>query len=104
MYAIIRSGNKQFKVKRGDVIYVDLLKDNPDEVVVFDDVLFVAGGDIAPKIGAPTIPNCRVEGKLMKVVKGPKLYAVKYKRRKNYRRKVGHRQQYHEVEITDIVS
>ncbi len=103
MYAIIRTGSKQYRVAKGDVIDVELLGSEPGDDVLFKDVLFLQTGTVS-KVGAPTVTGCVVRGKMVGVVQGPKVFAMKYKRRKNYHRKVGHRQQYARVEITDIAA
>lgn len=99
MYAIIESGGKQFRVQEGDVIDVELLGE--EKAVKFDKVLFVNDGK-NPKIGFPHIAKCAVHGELLGETKGPKVIAFKYKKRKNYRRTVGHRQKYSRVKITKI--
>ncbi len=100
MYAIIKTGGKQYRVQQGDVIEVELLK-NEEGQVEFKEVLFFNDGS-SVKIGVPVVENCLVKGELMGEIKGPKVIAFKYKRRKNYRRKVGHRQRYSRVKITEI--
>lgn len=102
MYAIIKTGGKQYRVKQGDIIDVELLKVSPEEAVEFKEVLFIHDGK-APKIGLPNIENCMVRGEYIGEEKGPKVVAYKYKRRKNYHRKVGHRQKYSRIKITEIV-
>lgn len=99
MYAIIETGGKQFRIQEGDVIDVELLASQKE--VKFDKVLFFHDGK-EPKIGLPHIPNASIDGELLEEVKGPKVIAFKYKRRKNYRRTVGHRQKYSRVKITKI--
>lgn len=103
MYAIIESGGKQYRVEKGDVIDVELLESNAEtgQKVEFKRVLFVNTGDAA-KIGTPYVSQSIVQGELLQEVKGPKVIAFKYKRRKPIRRKVGHRQRYSRVKITDI--
>ncbi|MCK4934891.1 MAG: 50S ribosomal protein L21 [Simkaniaceae bacterium] len=103
MYAIIKTGGKQYRVEKGDVIQVELLLGVEKGPVDFDNVLFLNDGK-AVKIGMPNLENCTVKGELLAEVKGPKVIAYKYKRRKSYRRKVGHRQKYSQVKILDIVS
>jgi large subunit ribosomal protein L21 len=103
MYAIIQSGSRQFRVKKGDVIEVDLLEAAPGEAVEFRDVLFLGETGKEGHVGAPLVPGSLVKGTLLAEVKGPKIQSVKYKRRKNQYRKFGHRQRYAKVEITDIV-
>lgn len=99
MYAIIESGGKQYRVAKGDVIDVELLKHNEDDSVEFK-VLFVNNGS-SVKIGNPYLAGT-VRGKFLEYVRGPKVIAFKYKQRKNIRRKVGHRQDYSKIEITEI--
>ena len=101
MYAIIESGGKQYRVEKGDVIDVELIKAESGEAVEFKNVLFIHNGSEA-KIGAPYLKEGVVHGKFIQKVRGPKVIAFKYKRRKNIRRKVGHRQNYSRVEITEI--
>lgn len=102
MYAIIESGGKQYRVEQGDIIHVELLKSAANNKVEFKNVLFVHDGNKA-KIGAPYVSKSSVVGELLDETRGPKVIAFKYKRRKQYRRKVGHRQNYSQVKITEIV-
>lgn len=103
MYAIIETGGKQYRVEKGDVIDVELveLKEKADTNVEFQQVLFFNDGSNT-KIGLPYIDKCSVQAELLGESKGPKVIAYKYKKRKNYRRKVGHRQKYSRVKITEI--
>lgn len=101
MYAIIETGGKQYRVEQGDVIDVELLGIEAGKSVEFKNVLFVNhAGSV--KIGNPHLSQCIVQGEMMQEVKGPKEIAFKYKQRKPYRRKVGHRQRYSRVKITEI--
>lgn len=100
MYAIIETGGKQFKVEKDDIIDVELLN-TEDATVKFENVLFFTDGKDC-KVGLPHVEKCVVLGQPLEEVKGPKVVAFKYKRRKNYRRKVGHRQKYSRVKITEI--
>lgn len=100
MYAIIKSGGKQYRVSKGDVIDVELLGDEKKEIN-FGDVLFVYDGKVS-KVGSPVVSGYSVKGEILSEVKGPKVVAFKYKRRKQYRRKVGHRQRYSRVKIVEI--
>ncbi len=102
MYAIIEEGGRQFKVTSGDRIRIDRAHDEKTKNITFDRVLFVGGGDGRPKIGAPMVGNAKVTADVLGPVKGPKIDIQKYKRRKGYHRKIGHRQQYLEVQITGI--
>jgi large subunit ribosomal protein L21 len=103
MYAIIESGGKQYRVEKGDVIDVELLESNAEQKVQFKHVLFLNTGSSA-KVGSPYVAKSIVHGELIQEVKGPKVIAFKYKRRKPIRRKVGHRQRYSRVKITDITA
>ena len=100
MYAIIAAGGKQYRVSEGDVIYVEKI-DQEDGAVLSFDVLMV-GGDGECKVGNPTVAGAKVEGKLVKQVKGQKIVIGKYKSKKNFDRKTGHRQPYTKVEITSV--
>ncbi len=99
MYAVIESGGKQHIVSVGNVIEVELLGLAAGEVE-FKEVLLVSAKGHA-EVGAPHVGYV-VDGEVLGTVKGPKVIALKYKRRKNYRRKVGHRQKYTQVKITGI--
>ena len=103
MYAIIESGGKQYRVEKGDVIDVELLEPQAGQKIEFKNVLFLHTPN-ATKIGAPYVTASSVQGELVQEVKGPKVIAFKYKRRKPIRRKVGHRQRYSRVKITDILN
>lgn len=103
MYAIIQSGSKQYRVKKDDIIQVELLEAEPGQQVEFRDVLFIGGDDCKTEVGMPTVAGCVVKGQYLAVAKGPKIVSIKYKRRKNNYRKFGHRQKYAEIKITDIV-
>lgn len=100
-YAIIETGGKQYQVREGDVIQVERVVKNPGDEVSFDRVLLVSKeGEI--KVGDPILKDAKVLGKFLKEIKGEKVIAFKYKRRKNYRRKVGHRQKYSLVKIESL--
>ena len=102
MYVIIATGGKQYRVKKGDIIDVELLSAK-DGKVEFSEVLLYHDGK-SPTIGLPHVEKCIVQGEVLGEEKGPKVIAYKYKRRKNYHRKVGHRQKYTRVKITEISS
>jgi len=101
MYAIIRSGDKQFRVQPGMTIRVPSIAAEVGEKVTFEEVL-LASGDEDVRVGAPTISGASVSGEIMAHGKGDKVIIFKWKRRKNYRRKQGHRQKYTEVRIGEI--
>ena len=100
MYAIIATGGKQYRVCEGDVIYIEKLDVEVDSTVSFDVLLVGNDGDV--KVGTPVVEGVKVEGKVVGQVRGDKIIVFKYKSKKNYRRKQGHRQPYTKVEITKI--
>ena len=101
MYAIIEDSGKQFKVTSGDTIDIDRAVKEGDKTVKFDRVLMVAG-EGTPKVGVPLVANATVTADIIGPVKGPKIDIVKYKRRKGYYKKQGHRQPALRVRITGI--
>ena len=101
MYAIIEEGGRQFKVTSGDTILIDRQAQEGEKSIKFDRVLLV-GGEGEPKIGLPTVANATVSADIVGEAKGDKIDIQKYKRRKGYHRKIGHRQRYLQVKITDI--
>ncbi|MDD2648913.1 MAG: 50S ribosomal protein L21 [Eubacteriales bacterium] len=101
MYAVIATGGKQYRVSQGDVIYVEKIAQDNDSTVSFD--VLMLGGDEGVKIGTPNVDGAKVEGKIVAQVKGEKIYIGKYKSKKNFDRKTGHRQNYTKVEITSVV-
>ena len=101
MYAVIKTGGKQYRVQQGDVIFVEKLNAQADEAVTFEEVLLVGDGEQS-KIGAPVVAGAKVEGKVLAQVKSKKVVVYKYKAKKNERKKQGHRQPYTKVEITAI--
>ena len=100
MYAIIATGGKQYRVSQGDVIFVEKIEQDVDSTIDFD-VLMLAGDD-GVKVGNPLVPGAKVQGKVVAQVKGEKIIIYKYKSKKNYHRRAGHRQPYTKVEITGI--
>ena len=100
MYAIIATGGKQYRVSEGDVIYIEKIDAQVDSTVSFDVLLMGNDGDV--KIGTPVVEGVKVEGKVVGQIRGEKIVVYKYKSKKNYRRKHGHRQPYTKVEITKI--
>ena len=101
MYAIIEEGGKQFKVTSGDTILIDREAKEGDKSITFDRVLLVAG-EGTPKVGLPTVAKATVTADIVGPEKGDKIDIQKYKRRKGYHRKNGHRQRYLRVKITGI--
>ena len=102
MFAVIETGGKQYKVNEGDIIFVEKLEVNEGETVTFDKVMAVSTGDDF-KVGAPTVEGAKVEANVVKNGKGKKIYVMKYKPKKNEKKKIGHRQPYTKVQITKIV-
>ena len=100
MYAIIATGGNQYRVSEGDVIYIEKIDAQVDSTVSFDVLLMGNDGDV--KIGTPVVEGVKVEGKVVGQIRGEKIVVYKYKSKKNYRRKQGHRQPYTKVEITKI--
>ena len=101
MYAVIKTGGKQYRVQQGDVIFVEKIDAQADEQVTFEEVLLVNDGE-ATKIGTPVVEGAKVEGKVLGQVKAKKIVVYKYKAKKNERKKQGHRQPYTKVEIVAI--
>lgn len=101
MYAIIESCGKQYKVAEGDVVFFEKLDTEVGKKVTFDNVVLVSDGEKI-EIGNPYVKGFKVEGKVVAHGKGKKIIVFKYKAKKNYRRKQGHRQPYTKVEITSI--
>ncbi|MEG0396500.1 MAG: 50S ribosomal protein L21 [Oscillospiraceae bacterium] len=102
MYAIIVTGGKQYRVEKGDIIYVEKLEVAAEDAVNFDNVLAV-GEDGNVKFGTPTVEGAKVLGKVVKNGKGKKLNIITYRAKKGSARRMGHRQPYTKIEITDIV-
>ena len=103
MYAVIAAGGRQYKVSPGDVIKVDRLADEEGGEVVFDKVLLVSDGATLD-IGTPYVESGSVSGKIVAHGRDRKIEVTKFKRRKRYLRRLGHRQQFTAVEITGIAS
>ena len=101
MYAIIETGGKQYDVRVGDVIKVEKLEAAPDESVTFDKVLLVSGGD-APKVGAPYVDGATVTASVLEQGKEKKVVVFKYKAKKGYRKKKGHRQPFTSLRVEAI--
>jgi len=102
MFAVIKTGGKQYRVALEDKLQVAKVAGNPGDVVEFGEVL-VVGGD-TPTLGNPTVAGAIVAGEVLEQGRGPKVIAFKKRRRKNSRRKRGHRQEYTLVRITEILT
>lgn len=99
VYAIIATGGKQYRVSEGDIIYIEKLDNQVDDSVSFP-VLMLGGETV--KAGNPLVEGAEVTGKVLQQGRGQKIIVYKYKAKKNYRRKQGHRQPFTKVEITGI--
>lgn len=102
MFAIIRTGGKQYRVAADDVIEVEKLAGNPGDAIEFGEVLMLAG-DGDPQLGAPMVAGALVAGEVVEQKRADKIIVFKKKRRKNYRRKRGHRQDLTAIRITGIL-
>ncbi len=100
-YAIIRTGGKQFRVEPGTTLRIPSLPGDAGASIEFNDVIFGSDGT-ATKVGVPTLSGASVTGEIVKQGRGEKIIVFKFKRRKNYSRKQGHRQGFTEVKIKDI--
>ncbi len=101
MYAIIETCGKQYKVSEGDVVFFEKLDAEEGKKVKFDNVILVSDNGKV-EVGTPYVKGAKVEGKVIAHGKGKKIVVFKYKAKKNYRRKQGHRQPYTKVEITSV--
>jgi large subunit ribosomal protein L21 len=101
MYAIFRALGKQFRAEKGKTIRLPLMDAEAGAKVTFDEVLLSSDGETI-RAGTPLVSGARVEAEVVGQGKEPKIYVFKFKRRKNYRRKTGHRQKFTEVRITDV--
>jgi large subunit ribosomal protein L21 len=102
MYAVIKTGGKQYRVAKDDIITIEKLEGDAGASVEFGEVLMVGEGT-SVKVGAPLVSGAKVTGELVAQTRGPKVIAFKKRRRKNSRRKRGHRQDLTKVRITSIV-
>lgn len=101
MYAVIKTGGKQYQVKEGDVIFIEKIEGEDGAEITFDQVLAV-GGDDKFTAGTPVVEGASVNAKILGQTKGKKIIIFKMKPKKGYRNKNGHRQPYTKVEITKI--
>ena len=102
MFAVIRTGGKQYRVAAEDVLQVAKIKGDPGEIIQFGDVLVVGGDNVT--LGAPTVAGASVAAEVLEQGRGPKIIAFKKRRRKNSRRKRGHRQEFTLVRVTEILT
>jgi large subunit ribosomal protein L21 len=102
MFAVIRTGGKQYRVAAEDVLKVDKVAGEPGTIIQFGEVLVVGGDDVT--LGVPTIAGASVAAEVLDQGRGPKVIAFKKRRRKNSRRKRGHRQEFTMVRVTEILT
>jgi len=100
MYAIIETGGKQYKVEKGDVIYIEKLNNEAGSAIEFDKVLAISGDNMT--VGNPIVSGAKVSGTILDHGKAKKVVVFKYKAKKNERKKTGHSQQYTKVKIDEI--
>ncbi len=102
MYALIQTGGKQFKVSEGTMLKVEKLAGEKGDTLVFDQVLMIAGDEGEAKIGSPILDGAKVTAEIIEQGKNKKVVVYKYKKRKNYRKKQGHRQPFTKVIVKSI--
>ncbi len=102
MYAVIRTGGKQYRVAPNDVLSIEKLAAAPGEAVAFDDVLMIGGA--TPVFGTPTIAGARVNATVVEQARADKIIVFRKKRRQNFRRKRGHRQELTVIRVTEILT
>ncbi len=101
MYAVIRTGGKQYRVKEGETLKIEKLNAEVGDTVTFDEILMAGEGDSA-KIGAPLLDGASVKAEVLEIGRHDKVRIIKFRRRKHYRKQQGHRQWYTAVKITGI--
>ncbi len=102
MYAIIKTGGKQYRVQKDDVFKIEKINAEAGDTVTFDEVLAVGGDTLT--VGTPCVEGCAVQAEVLEQGKNDKVIIYKYKAKKDYRKKNGHRQPYTLVKVTDIVT
>jgi large subunit ribosomal protein L21 len=103
MYAVIETGGKQYRVETGQTLIIEKLDGASGDPVEFDKVLLLSTDD-AVAVGRPIVEGARVKGEIIEQLRGPKLTVYKFKRRKDYRRRTGHRQNLTAVKISEVVT
>ena len=101
MNAVIKTGGKQYRVSEGDKLNVETLSGEPGDELELGEVLMIHDGD-SVEVGKPVVEGAKVTAKVIEHGRGDKVKIIKFKRRKHYRRQMGHRQNYTRVEITGI--
>lgn len=101
MYAVIQSGGKQYKVNEGDILKVEKLSGEAGDKLSLDQVLIISDGEML-KVGSPLVAGAKVMVEVIEQGRGKKITVYKYKKRKNYRRKQGHRQAFTKIKVDKI--
>jgi len=104
MYAVIKTGGKQYRVAKDDYLRIEKLDAEVGSTVEFDQVLLVGGDGADPKVGAPLLDGAKVTAEVVEQTRGPKIVIFTKRRRKNFRRRTGHRQYLTVVKIADIAA
>lgn len=102
MYAIIRDRGMQYRVERGQTLTIDLIEAEPGSLIELSEVLLVGGAEV--RVGAPLVEGARVQAEVLGSVKGDKIVVFRYRNKKRYRRRTGHRQQYTKIKISEIIA
>jgi large subunit ribosomal protein L21 len=102
MYAVIKTGGKQYRVSEGETLQVEKIAGNPGDEITFDEVLMVGGEDSTAKVGKPVVKGASVKAQIVAQDRDKKIIVFKMRRRKNFRKKQGHRQPYTQLKITGI--
>jgi large subunit ribosomal protein L21 len=102
MYAIVRDRGMQYRVEQGQTLQIDRLEQEPGTEIEFDEVLLVRN-DETVQVGTPLVTGAKVRARVMGMFKGKKIIVFRYRRKKRYRRRTGHRQQYTRVQIQEIL-
>jgi large subunit ribosomal protein L21 len=101
VFAVIETGGKQYRVNENDIIFVEKLEVNEGDTIVFDRVMALSTGE-SFEVGTPVVEGAKVTAKVLKNGKSKKIYVMKYKAKKNEKKKMGHRQPYTKVQIVSI--
>lgn len=101
MYAIVEISGKQYKIEKDAIVNVDRLKSADKNLIIDTVILYSNNGDV--QVGQPYLKNVKVQAELMGEVKGNKVFGIKFKKRKNYTRTIGHRTIYSQIKINDVV-
>ncbi len=102
MYAVIRTGGKQYRVEEGDTIQIEKIAGEKGDEILFDEVLFIGGDEY--RMGTPIVAGAAVTGRVVRQMRGKKIVVFKMKRRKGFHKKQGHRQNLTEISITRIAT